>query len=392
MSHISNRVIFFGHKTKSLHSLQAGLELLGRQIFFVTEREEAKNLCTDSLRQIIVFLEDHSDELIKSKNMLSLSEEFLCVVVLSRHWKGDAASYFKTGAVDVWFEDISNIELELSFARLGSASKTRIQAEEHQYELQRVNTDLQKSMDMLKSDQIAGVEVQKSLMPNSPLVFGDYEISHSVNPSLYLSGDFVGYNFVLDRFLVFYFVDVSGHGSSSAFVTIFLRFMVGRVIRRHEIEKDLEALNQAPDGLLEHLNKELLVMGLGKHFTIVAGCLDIETNILRYVVGAQMPRPILIVSGNAHYLPGRGKPVGIFDDAKWQVEELALPDRCALVLMTDGVFELIADKDLIDKENTLLSFLGDNSDSIEALKKALSPNFRGDPQDDVSMLLLTRGM
>jgi hypothetical protein len=53
---------------------------------------------------------------------------------------------------------------------------------------------------------------------------------------------------------------------------------------------------------------------------------------------------------------------------------------------------LIADKDLIDKENTLLSFLGDNSDSIEALKKALSPNFRGDPQDDVSMLLLTRGM
>ena len=109
-------------------------------------------------------------------------------------------------------------------------------------------------MDMLKSDQIAGVEVQKSLMPNSPLVFGDYEISHSVNPSLYLSGDFVGYNFILDRFLLFYFVDVSGHGSSSAFVTIFLRFMVGRVIRRHEIEKDLEALNQAPDGLLEHLN------------------------------------------------------------------------------------------------------------------------------------------
>ena len=89
------------------------------------------------------------NELIKSKNMLSLSEEFLCVVVLSRHWKGNAASYFKIGAVDVWFEDISNIELEMSFARLGSAAKTRIQAEEHQYELQRVNTDLQKSMDML---------------------------------------------------------------------------------------------------------------------------------------------------------------------------------------------------------------------------------------------------
>lgn len=392
MSHISNRVIFFGHQTRSLHSLQAGLELLGRQVFFVTEREEAKNLCRDSPLQIIVFLEDQSNGLIKSKNILHLSEDFLCVVVLSRQWEGDAASYFKLGAVDVWFEGISSVELEISFARLGSAAKTRIRAEEHQYELERVNTDLQKSMDMLKSDQIAGVEVQKSLMPNSPLVFGDYEISHSVNPSLYLSGDFVGYNFILDRFLLFYFVDVSGHGSSSAFVTVFLRFMIGRVIRRHEIEKDLEALNQAPDGLLEHLNKELLLMGLGKHFTIVAGCLDIETNILRYVVGAQMPRPILIVGSNANYLPGKGKPVGIFDNAEWQVEELALPDRCALVLMSDGVFELIADKDLIDKENTLLSFLGEKSGSIQSLKTALSPDFRDDPQDDVSMLLLTRGM
>lgn len=392
MSHVSDKVIFFGRQTRSLDSLRAALELLGRQVFFVTEREEAKKNYRDLTRQIIVFSEDQFKELIKSKDMLPISDEFLCVVVLSRYWEGDAASFFKLGAVDVWFEDISSIELEISFARLDSAARTMIQTAEHQYELERVNTDLQKSMDMLKSDQIAGIEVQKSLMPNSPLVFGDYEISHSVNPSLYLSGDFVGYNFILDRFLLFYFVDVSGHGSSSAFVTVFLRFMIGRVIRRHEIEKDLEALNQAPDGLLEHLNKELLVMGLGKHFTIVAGCLDIETNILRYVVGAQMPRPIIIISSNAHYLPGEGKPVGIFDNAKWQVEELALPDRCALVLMSDGVFELIADKDLIDKENTLLSFLGDNSYSIEALKKALSPNFRDDPQDDVSMLLLTRGM
>ena len=66
---------------------------------------------------------------------------------------------------------------------------------------------------MLKQDQLAGLEVQKSLMPESPLTFADYEISHSVTPSLYLSGDFVGYEFVLGRYLVFYFADVSGHGA-----------------------------------------------------------------------------------------------------------------------------------------------------------------------------------
>ena len=73
---------------------------------------------------------------------------------------------------------------------------------------------------------------------------------------------------------------------------------------------------------LSILIAQLLATGLGKHLTIVAGSLDTETNTLRYVVGAQQPQPILITGGKAEYLPGKGKPVGIFEDANWVVEEL----------------------------------------------------------------------
>ena len=48
--------------------------------------------------------------------------------------------------------------------------------------------ELQESLRLLKQDQLAGLEVQKSLMPESR-PFGDYEISHSITPSLGLSGD-----------------------------------------------------------------------------------------------------------------------------------------------------------------------------------------------------------
>jgi sigma-B regulation protein RsbU (phosphoserine phosphatase) len=192
--------------------------------------------------------------------------------------------------------------------------------------------------------------------------------------------------------LLFYFADVSGHGASSAFITVLLRFMIGRVIRRHITENDYAALNEAPAGLLEHVNNQILATGLGKHLTIVAGCLDTETSKLRYVVGAQLPRPILIVDGVAEYLPGKGKPVGIFEEASWQVEEITLPKRCALVLLSDGVFDLVPDKDLSDKEQTLLRFLAVSSDDIESLKQALSVDFIEDPRDDISMCLLTRGM
>jgi sigma-B regulation protein RsbU (phosphoserine phosphatase) len=168
--------------------------------------------------------------------------------------------------------------------------------------------------------------------------------------------------------------------------------MIGRVIRRHMLEKDYVALAQAPEGLVEHINNQLLATGLGKHLTIVAGSLDTETRQLRYVVGAQQPQPILITDNKARYLPGKGKPAGIFEDANWTVEQIHLPERFALVLLSDGVYDLLPNKELVQKERTLLRYLSTSSGNIDQLKEALFIDYIEDPQDDISVLLLTGGM
>jgi serine phosphatase RsbU (regulator of sigma subunit) len=293
---------------------------------------------------------------------------------------------------DIAFPQSSDSELAAILKRVDDLAESREQKRLYRRELEKTNQNLQESLRLLKQDQLAGLEVQKSLMPESPLKFGDYEISHSITPSLYLSGDFVGYNFVLGRYLLFYFADVSGHGSSSAFVTVLLRFMIGRVIRKHQVQKDYAALALAPEGLVESINSQLLATGLGKHLTIVAGSLDTETRRLRYVIGAQQPAPILISDGQARFLPGKGKPAGIFEGATWAVEEVALPESFALVLLSDGVFDLLSDKEIIDKEETLLRYLTTSSESLDKLKDALFIDDIEDPQDDISVLLLTRGM
>ncbi|KRP23125.1 MAG: hypothetical protein ABS22_08070 [SAR92 bacterium BACL16 MAG-120322-bin99] len=59
--------------------------------------------------------------------------------------------------------------------------------------------------------------------------------------------------------------------------------------------------------------------------------------------------------------------------------------------MSDGVFELIPDKEIADKEQTLLNYLASNSESIEDLKKALFVDYIEDPEDDISVLLLSKG-
>ena len=124
----------------------------------------------------------------------------------------------------------------------------------------------------------------------------------------------------------------------------------------------------------------------------MAGSLDTETRKLRYVVGAQQPSPILVSSGHAEFLPGKGKPAGIFEDATWVVEETILPEKFALVLLSDGVFDLLSDKEIIDKEQTLLDCVNRSSGDIEQLKAALFIDGIEDPQDDISLLLMTGGI
>lgn len=393
MGEINSLVFLAGEENARLSRLISGIEESGRQCQCFPDLSSIDGSSEDSFSQVVVF--SPSVGLISSENTPLLKayvDNHLVVVLLDESSASVAVEYFRLGVADVWFDGMTQPELSDSFVRLQNISDAKYEGRAYSHELEKANAELQESLRMLKQDQMAGLEVQKSLMPESPLAFGEYEISHSVTPSLYLSGDFVGYNFVLGRYLLFYFADVSGHGASSAFITVLLRFMIGRVIRRHITENDYTALNEAPEGLLEHVNNQILATGLGKHLTIVAGCLDIETSKLRYVVGAQLPRPILIVDGVAKYLPGKGKPVGIFEEASWQVEEITLPKRCALVLLSDGVFDLVPDKDLSDKEQTLLRFLAVSSDDIESLKQALSVDFIEDPRDDISMCLLTRGM
>jgi len=394
MSKASGLIIFLNGNEPRVQSLSQSLQALGRETAAAKNYQSIASLCSDPLIQPVVISSENTPLKTDSQReqLQVMATKYLVIVALSEEGIGNIAEYFRLGVADVVFPESSEDKIKNTLQRIDRRAESRLQKRLYRSELEKANLELQESLRLLKQDQMAGLEVQKSLMPESPLKFGDYEISHSITPSLYLSGDFVGYNFVLGRYLLFYFADVSGHGASSAFVTVLLRFMIGRVIRRHQLEQDYVALAQAPEGLVEHINNQLLATGLGKHLTIVAGSLDTETSKLRYVVGAQQPSPILVTEGHAEYLPGKGKPAGIFEDASWVVEEMTLPEKFAFVLLSDGVFDLIPDKEIADKEQTLLSYLATSSDNIEKLKESLSVDTVEAPQDDISVLLLTRGM
>src|SRR3546814_14694695 len=67
----------------------------------------------------------------------------------------------------------------------------------------------------------------------------------------------------LERRVAFYLADVSGHGASSAFVTVLLKFMTTRLLFESKRNGTLPEFK--PSEVLGHINRGLISCKLGKH-------------------------------------------------------------------------------------------------------------------------------
>lgn len=260
-----------------------------------------------------------------------------------------------------------------------------------QRRLVRANDQLEKSLGALEADAIAGRQLQQSLLPASPIVQPPYYYARKIVPSLYLSGDFVNYAPALDDWLLFYLMDVSGHGASSAFVTIMVRQLMRRIVRRQVKANDRAAVARAPEGFLERMNTIICDNELDKHLTIFSGSLNMKANRLRYVIGAHLPLPILVTEEGARFLPGKGRPVGLFAGGKWEVQEIELPEKFVLVAFSDGVLEQLPEMDLQQQENFLLKKLRGCPADIEKVLPRLGIESGENLADDIAVLMIARG-
>ena len=313
------------------------------------------------------------------------------IVILRDPTPVEVAVAFRRGAIDVLISPFDIKMLLAAVARAGSFKDLYQENMDYRRQLERANRELRENLTVLKMDQLAGRQVQLDILPREPLYCRGYRISHSIVPSLYLSGDFVGYNSAFDRYLLFYFCDVSGHGASSAFVTVMLAFLLRQLRRRHVAETDFAALARAPEGLAEHLNRQMLAMSIDKHLTFFCGAIDIEENRLRYVISGLSPAPVLVIDGQATFLPGKGKPLGLFKDAHWDVQECDVPPAAALVVVSDGLLEQLHQiPEDPSRDQTLLRLLSGTEPRHEAICAALGLDAIGEAPDDASVLTVTR--
>ncbi|MCF6194332.1 MAG: response regulator [Kangiellaceae bacterium] len=161
----------------------------------------------------------------------------------------DVVEALRLGALDYLVKPITDLAI-LENAVENALHRTHLEEENQSYkdELEVANKELERNLDLLQRDQDAGKQAQMQLLPPSDSVINGYHFQHIILPSLNLSGDFVDYFEISERYIGFYFADVSGHGSAAAFVTMMLKSLINQPMRQFRMGEN-ELMIQ-PDKLM----------------------------------------------------------------------------------------------------------------------------------------------
>ncbi|MEX1667698.1 PP2C family protein-serine/threonine phosphatase [Zhongshania guokunii] len=386
-----HRILLVQQVDASHPQLVSSLEQLGMELVHVADCATAMpSFREEDIDIVMVDIDFPEDRGIDLLGKMAEDPRELPLVGLSRRKSlADVLSAVRHGATDYLMlppENLDVIKHVVDRALERGALKRENLA--YRTKLENANRDLLESLTLLQQDQQAGKHVQQLLLPDTPKQISNYQFCHFILPSLYLSGDFVDYFLVGEDHAVFFVADVSGHGASSAFVTVFLKNLFAR--KRSDFLHRGSTAILSPAKMLAIANRELLEMGIGKHVTLCVGAFDLKCNQLSYSVAGHLPAPVLAVDGRATFLPEHDMPVGLFADAQFSDHMISFPPGAVLTLFSDGILEVLDSDTLEHKEQRLLDLLKEGQSSSTQLAEAFGLFDMDEAPDDIAILVVCR--
>ena len=391
MEEASGRILVIDDEAIVRDSIVAYLEDSGFEVFEAANGQEGV-ACFNHQRPDVVLCDlrmPNMDGLavLKEINQLRASTPF--IVVSGAGVMADVVAALRLGASDYLIKPILDLEVLEHSIRRNLKQQTLIDENiDYRHTLERKNAALEERFEELKLDQLAGREVQRRMLPEVQSSIAGIEFNYHIIPSLYLSGDFVDYFPISKDKVVFYIADVSGHGASSAFITVLLKNLSSRLRRNLQRQSSDDLLY--PDRVMERINKELVDAALGKHVSVFWGMIDLPSSRLSYSVGGQLPMPILRNKQGVQYLQGCSVPAGLFAEAQYSTYHIELGEEFELVALSDGILEVLPQQSLADKEACLLEWVQQGQLNTESLERLLSIQEGKEIPDDITLLSLAR--
>jgi len=394
-THKSDLTVLVIEDDQDVRSYLAGaLQQLGMHVVLAHDHDEGME-SFHSASPDLVIIDIH---LPKAKSFSILAElaelapELPLIVLAERGNKADLTKALRLGVSDYLILPLAD-EAMLEHSVANSMRRSRLIEENSRIrkKLEQINQELEQRIEVFQQDQQAGRHVQINMLPIPPQQISRYTFNHKVIPSLYLSGDTVDYKQVSRHQILFYIADVSGHGSSSAFITILLRFRIEQM--RRDFLRGRFTGDFTPSRLMEILNHDLLASGLDKHVTVFMGLLNDTDNVLQYSVAGHHPLPVLYSGGKAAAIPvsRNSFPIGLLKEAEYFDDTMTLPDDFTLTLFSDGILEHLKLNSLVEKEARLCEAITECKGDFDALKATLNLHKSIKVPDDIAVMSVSGG-
>jgi sigma-B regulation protein RsbU (phosphoserine phosphatase) len=248
----------------------------------------------------------------------------------------------------------------------------------------------------IESDLQAASAMQLSLLPTVSNVHPSFCVDWLVLPSSFLTGDNLNYFMVQERYLMFYHLDVAGHGIPSALLSVTLNQLLspqpGSPMVRFDPKRDMKRI-VPPVDVVSELNRRFAAQDSG-YFTMIYGVLDTRTREIRFCQAGH-PSPLQIAKDLTIRTVGDGGfPVGLWPEMTYEETTTTLFPGERFVLYSDGLLECVNPEGIPYSLDQLRLLLTDNAKSpvkevLHTIQEELEGWSRGTSfHDDISMLII----
>ena len=223
--------------------------------------------------------------------------------------------------------------------------------------------------------------------------FSNYSFKWIFQPAEYLGGDIFSYFEIGEKKMIFYLIDVSGHGISSALVSL----MINSILRQNKEMLYTKGELVSPAIIAERLNESLKIIEESMIYcTLVLGIVEKDTGKITFTQAAH-PSPIILrKNGLIEEVGVVSPPVGLLPNSTYEDCEIYLNDGDQMIIYTDGITDILDEESnkLFDETKLKLylsELAGKPLDKIlHLLEKKVMGLSAGTPQDDMSILAIEK--
>ncbi len=198
----------------------------------------------------------------------------------------------------------------------------------------------------------------RELPPNAPV-----GVSAVLESFCHLSGDLFGWDVTADGEFLIWIVDMSGHGLEAGLASVLLKLVIDALHSPGRLDRLVGELNAALHHLVQPCGRTVYATG----FFITLGA----DGTASYCSAGHLPALISGAAGDLRELGSNSRPIGLFPDESFKVEQARLAPGETLFLYTDGLVELITRSGEQFGLDRLRDFLRHNHEGPRALTDKL---------------------